>query len=627
MKKFLIFLTVSLAAFTAFNSRAFAEEQTAVIFTLDETVNMAVSITYDTEEPVISFIKPGGGKAETKAERGDMRVVYYIPNAAPGEWKMVYDKLGNKELDVRCSSYVNNIKIDEFTNGAVVDDVVETKFRVSSEDGGNYNYEIYAVLKTEDGSVNGSKLLTSGEAALNEDVAAEVRVDSLSDYNAYYLRLDVYKVTAGTEAFDSRVSDNSFTVSGNNAAQALRGVRAVVNAGEGVLTLDWTDYAVYCENYFIAVYDADNDAEPFFYSEYANNVTKTDTLIPEGAGVVRVDVYYRYNGLNSRVFSKEISVNGGVDIRLPEGDVVSAAQIEAEYAVLGTVAVTFTQNGVESVIELSGSGSFPITLEPFYNEIEIKYSMSDPDVVYVIKFGVSLDNSAPLLKLPENKTVLTVSDDTYTVAGYTDPGCVVTVNGAVAIVDDSGVFTQSVSLNNGRNVISVESKNQIGNITSQDVIVLKQSGAVGGALLTAENGGGNKRSYIPLIASVIGAVLFAAGILLFSLFYGKTADKRGFIFRFSKIACCVLTAAFAGSLIYCAVNLGKANKTANSEKFYDIAQESVSGAYGILKKAEVLGGLVKLFAALTVIFALITAFLLFGKRLFRLLTAKKPPKS
>ena len=84
-------------------NKAANERNTTNIFNIESQGDMAVTLYYDVEEPTITFITPGGTKISADSlptDRGNNAVCYHIADAAPGQWKMAYDKKSNNSLDV-----------------------------------------------------------------------------------------------------------------------------------------------------------------------------------------------------------------------------------------------------------------------------------------------------------------------------------------------------------------------------------------------------------------------------------------------------------------------------------------------------------------------------------------------
>ena len=99
-------LTIALAVGTALMMTSCvnrAENKTTDIFNINSPHDMAVTIYYDVEEPTIEFITPNGTEISADSLPTDRKggaVCYHIANAAPGQWKMNYDKKNNGELEV-----------------------------------------------------------------------------------------------------------------------------------------------------------------------------------------------------------------------------------------------------------------------------------------------------------------------------------------------------------------------------------------------------------------------------------------------------------------------------------------------------------------------------------------------
>ena len=84
-------------------NKAANERNTTNIFNIESQGDMAVTLYYDVEEPTITFITPGGTKISADSlptDHDNGAVCYHITNAAPGQWRMSYDKKSNGTLEV-----------------------------------------------------------------------------------------------------------------------------------------------------------------------------------------------------------------------------------------------------------------------------------------------------------------------------------------------------------------------------------------------------------------------------------------------------------------------------------------------------------------------------------------------
>lgn len=91
-------------------NKAVNERNTTNIFNIESQGDMAVTLYYDVEEPTITFITPGGTKISAESlptNRDNGAVCYHITNAAPGQWRMSYDKKNNRTLEVNWAPDIN----------------------------------------------------------------------------------------------------------------------------------------------------------------------------------------------------------------------------------------------------------------------------------------------------------------------------------------------------------------------------------------------------------------------------------------------------------------------------------------------------------------------------------------
>lgn len=85
---------------------------------------------------------------------------------------------------------------------------------------------------------------------------------------------------------------------------------------------------------------------------------------------------------------------------------------------------------------------------------------------------ILFDNMPPSLTMTNpSEDSLTVSSADFDVTGQSEPGVSVTVNGRVAMVDDSGKFKIKLQLNTGKNDIQIVVKDAAGNETDKSISI------------------------------------------------------------------------------------------------------------------------------------------------------------
>ncbi|MDE7297270.1 MAG: hypothetical protein K2N94_00390 [Lachnospiraceae bacterium] len=604
-----------------------AAEQTADIFYLTEAANMAVTIYYDVEKPEISFVAPNGtvySEADLTFEAGEGAVCYYIPNAMTGQWRMNYDKGPNGELDVNWAPYVNAIRIEEFTFTPVAegDQRTEAAFRVTGAVEGRYHYAIYAIVTDADGSISGRKELAQGSGTLNRTETVRVRLSELLTYDRYRLYLEVWRDDHGLEASDAAAADGTFSIVSPDAAGPIEDIYAEIDLTENILTVDWSAFAVRCDEYVIGIFDAADDGEPLYANSFSSDITQTAVSIPAGVRRLRAELTYIRNGRVSRTLKKEIPAAGSAEFTVRASGTISQTQTLIGYTVPGKITAVVAVNGEEQQISLSGTGDFSVNLEDFDNEIRISYSDTDENTVYVMNFSVSVDMIAPILLLPENDVTLFVEADTFELAGATEADCTVTVNGAAAELNADGTFLYSLTLAEGDNEFIVNSRDSAGNVASQLIIIHRlESSETSGSAASLQ-----WEKYLPLILSFLASVLLLVLVFAFSHIYEKNRSiSRGFavaaLLRNGSFTVLVPALGAAG---YFAWQYFTLDRLVTSEKLFDVAEESVSAAYDALRKHTLYGR--AFFAGIIVSAAaavLFTACLFLARRLKRRADVRK----
>lgn len=563
---------------------AVAAGETKELFTIDSSYNMAVSVLFDNEMPDVSFIAPNGKVIEgisLQYDSGDDWIQFYIPNAMAGTWAITYDKKSNTQLEINYSSYMNPIAISEFIFDSVNNGRISAHFVVNGEATARYQWQIYAVV-SEQGSVVGEKKLTEGSAALGETITQDVYVGDLTDYSNYQLRLDVWQKDGVEEVYDSRIAEGTFSVSGNTIGEAIDDFRAELNITDGDLLVDWSEWSKYKE-YILAVFDDDvSTTEPFYFTEITDGRTQVEALFDPAADSIRIELTGRSNGRNTHTKSKTIVLNNGVHFTAQTSGLTNASQVRIDYEVPQNITADITVNGKTDTINLSGTGNFSVKIPDSYNKAEIRYSMQDRNVIYIVKFDVTVDNVPPILRLPENKTAIRVDRNEYVLAGVTEADALLQIGAETVAVNADGTFVHTISLKNGENIIKVTATDRTGNITAQDVIITRVSTAG----LISKGGEGGVKNFFPLIGSFIISVILLCAILLFSRGLERTDNRVLYILKSARIIVLALGALcliVAGYFLWRYIAL---RNLSGDEDYFVLALKSIDEAYMVLENTN-----------------------------------------
>ncbi len=578
IKKLLTLLLVFCICAALIQPAIYAEPETKTLFVLDRTYNMAVTILFDKTCPTVSFTSPDGIEIEgesIKHDKGEDWIQFYIEAAMPGEWKITYDKLDNTEFSISYSSYMLPISITSFTLSQPSNKHLPVSFTVS---GGTeaFEYAIYAVLVDSSGYEDGEKKLYEGRGMPDNPYSLNINVSSLADYSGYRLRLDVWREDGVEEVFDSKLSTETFDISGGNIGKLDDSFVINVNLTDSSINVDWSKLAK--STYLVAIFDdSKSKTEPLFFNEYDSDTTSCDILFEPQTKELRVEITEMRNGSAFKKATKLVPIDNGVKIDMPAVEATSSSQIKVNYETNQDIKAEVICGEKKSVVELKNSGYFTVALAAGNNSIEVKYNLGDENVIYTLFHEISFDNIPPILRLPENKTAINTTDGSFTLVGITDPGVTVKINGTEVSVGEDGIFMQKLDLQNGENVFSVSAVSDSGNTTMQNVVIFKTSPIA--AWVDPDSGEpGILQKYFPLIVSFAASLLLMGIFFLVSYLYGKRSDKKSFVLhsvRNTSIGGAGLSFAF---LVYCLVRYLMLRSTIHSDKFFDMANESIEKA-------------------------------------------------
>ena len=125
---------------------------------------------------------------------GSNFIQYFLPNAMPGVWRMSYDPLSNTEITTPYSVYMEHIFIKNFDVVLRRDENgdIPVSFEVSSDNAGEFSYELHAIFTAPDNSIADEILLIQGYGLLNEALTLAADIGRIQeDTGGFMLRLTV----------------------------------------------------------------------------------------------------------------------------------------------------------------------------------------------------------------------------------------------------------------------------------------------------------------------------------------------------------------------------------------------------------------------------------------------------
>lgn len=583
-KKLIIFALLFLSILFPMSSTN-AKMQKKVLITLEETTNLSVSLNYDKEEPKVYFVSPSGDKYTEKnakernmqIERGDKFITFYIRNASAGEWKIVYDKGKNKELEVNCAPFADMLTIKSLSAKKEGNNSLKIDFKCSYTEDTYYNYEIFAVTK-ENGKVSGTKSLGSGSATANQKQTTEVSLNELSSYDSYYIRLQVRMDANGVEIWDEKVTDKPFSYTNPQTPNEIKNCIFTVDVLNSRLLCEWDNSEVNAEEYILAIYKEDEKDTVCNQVVEGNEDNHTAAFqIDMEWKSLRAEIAYRAGGVTSKIYEVKIPLKSNdYKVAMETEEFTNARQLRVSYHVPKKTQFVVKIGEHEEKTMVEGNDIVSYNLPDYSNECELTYEVSE-HLQYLLKKTITVDTVAPTFKLYENYSSISTTRSDFDIVGTTEKNTKLYVNGTEYAIDDIGAFSIPVSLSFGENAFEIKVMDEAGNAAQQTVIITRTSKSSILKSLNFEN----FQKWIPLLCSfLVSSILCLFWIML----YGYRRRKRPeapqrnlrIIHCMINVTLLLFVIAAEALMVYKTVFY---YWTINQHSYYDLVKNSIEQAY------------------------------------------------
>lgn len=614
-----------------------AETITADLTYLQDRINLAVQVVYTDngsgQVPEISFIGPDGHEyvagvnpeEEITAQYYDNAILFLIPDARAGQWQIRYDSSFSGCLEVTCSPYTRELRIESFSIDELRGSSATVKFFVQFNRRVRYHYILNVVTMDADGNVVGRRQLGSGMEYTNQDVHKRLSLAELASYDDYRLELEVYLDEYDMEIGDTAYSE-SFAFTSGNEQPALEDYYVIFDRTSGIVTIDWTNAAVrQADEYIVAVFSGSDSTEPVFYDVVSWGVTVSSALVDPTAGIVTVELYWRDGTALSQC--KRVSFDPmQVITEIVSDSVTGSAQAMLNYAISGEEKVRFSVqiNDEENMqVLLDGTGSLGILLDEGSNHVCISHWLTD-FVCIQDTAEIYSDRRPPVLSFFEDPDGVTTDIGEFLLIGKTEAGATLTVNGKQEPINADGSFSIALKgLNGGDNTFEIVVSDAMGNQIRR-VVTIHRLHVQPSALSEASKW----MQYMPLVVSTVLAMLLAV-LALFG--YRKKTEKPTVMTILKRCVIGTWSAVIlsGGITLWALIRKLSASKVVNSTKFFDYVQRSVQEAYDILmdygRYSEWLGILLWITLVLAGVALLVTIAMLL-LRWFKKERPARPPK-
>lgn len=431
---------------------------------LYESQDIVIMVTWDVSEPSIVFISPDGIEynpfsqyVNTNTILNEKSLYFTVKNAKSGLWRARYDKGSNNVLNVSMHTYSTPLFIDYFNIGTVSGNFIDVSFNVSADEEKYYRYKISAMTD----HAGAEKELFQSSGYTGSETSISVNLSSLSSHSAYRLKLHVWYTENQADIYDFAFSENTFSYTNTDIDSYNTDYKLKVFPESGIINLSIPDITWRADSFLVAIFE-NGSAEPTTFDEHSTDSAETLQLTynPQ-ATKVDVEVSLKVNGVNTSPIRKTFEPKN-FGISLPAGDATNSVSFPMTYKGMSSQLVNVKVNGYNTELVLNGDGELKINLGDNWNSIDISYEGTD-NITWALSHELYVDRTPPILNMNQNYDNITLESDKLLVGGNVLDFNQVTINGSEVSVDDNGLFSMEINLNEGANIIEIIASDALGN--------------------------------------------------------------------------------------------------------------------------------------------------------------------
>lgn len=477
-----------------------AATQKKKIYTMKEDGNLSVILFYDKEEPTAVLEGPSGsfkeGDEKLKVERQAGSLTLKVYGAKAGDWSLSYDKKSNKQVTAVADVFLDPPKIKAFTVKPKDEKqaLMEASYEFEGPDA-SHRCSVSVGIQNAAGETVAIREMAYGNENPGKHTM-EFSMKELEDSDRYVFRLTVERSKGEAHTYESMetVKGYSFKNPTNPAFPGEVRLEYHPEAREGILV--WTGIKADDIRHFEAgVYDAEGTFLDFQtiekeYSRYAVSV-------PDGT---KMPVTFRILGVTSdgnrsKTVLRRVPTED-FPLKRISGDLINYPELAYFNETENAYEVRISDGTQEQRVVAEPGRKLLIPLREGENDIQVKVKLKDG--IYVVDdASVIYDATAPLLRLNHTDVKLDAGRGSFLIAGKTEPGAKVLIDGKETEVDGDGLFHQEVSVGHGRSEVAVVAKDAAGNGIERTVSFVR--GAEGGH----ESGSAAGWMVIPM-ATIVG---------------------------------------------------------------------------------------------------------------------------
>lgn len=366
------------------------------------------------------------------------------------------------------------VSIDSFVINSNENEKINATLQASAATEIYFGYKVAVVTDiSQDG-----KEVARGRGKTGEDVSVDIDMSNINTYDSYRFKITVTYSVDGQDYFANAYS-KEFDYTQESYANDLSGRDIEVDMTAKILKINWRNYTEWSAESVLVIIDVDGenvveDVIPkdengyeYYFDQNTKQITVTLKQVVDGKlskGIV--DTINIVKEENSDEFY----------LKFPSEEKQYGSVWNVEYFNGSASKVLWKADSDKEELELEGNGSFLIDLEEDNDSLLVSYT-DDNGILWRYEFWTDIVVYAPTIKLLEEYDGSSVESSSLILSGKVDDAnATVKINDKEVEVDKDGMFSGTVDLAGGKNVINIEASNAVGKASRTSVTVFKEGG-------------------------------------------------------------------------------------------------------------------------------------------------------
>ncbi len=365
------------------------------------------------------------------------------------------------------------LKIESFILNSNENERINATLKTTADVEIHYSYKVAVVT---DISQNGQEV-ASGRGKTGEDVSVDINMSNINTYDSYRFKISVF-YTVEDKDYVANSYSKVFDYTQQTYADDLGGRDLVIDMVAKVMKVNWAKYDNHRADSVVVLIDV--DGKSVVEEVVPRNEENYEYYFDQNTKQITLTLKQVFDGKLSQGITDAINIVKSADskefyLKFPEGNEQFENIWNIEYVNATANKVYWKTDSNDEELELEGNGTFLVDMENDNSSLYVKYTDNN-NVVWEYQYLTTIASYAPTVSLLEQYNGSSVSASSITITGKVDDAkAAILINGETVDVNDNGMFSHTVDLEGGENIINVEASNSVGK-TSRTTLTIYKSG-------------------------------------------------------------------------------------------------------------------------------------------------------